>query len=152
MEEKNSNDLKMSNNYSDIEKDKLLEELLKEREFHNEINSLLIHDLKSPATILQMAEHIAKGYFADYERATSDLARNEALFKIKRLIQTMNNASKRIVNLAGILRLGEVTAEEIKENSEEFNVLEQIRKTLQSYDHYLIMNKQGGLIFEYPSS
>ena len=121
------------------------EELLREREFHREIEKLLVHDLKSPVAKLNMAEEMLDNYLGEIRDAKDKEERNKKIFEARRFLRVIGSSGRKVSDLAEILKLSDITPETLKKDSQKFNLWERLDETIQSYGHEMISQRELGL-------
>ena len=126
------------------------EELLREREFHREINGVLAHDLRSPIAVLSMAGYFLREELERISSAKTDEERTKAIKSMEDRIETVSSCGMNVSDLAQILNLTEITPEEINERREYFSFLEKIDEVMQAQAYQLSVRNQG-ISFEYSS-
>jgi len=121
------------------------EELLREREFHREIEKLLVHDLKSPVAKLNMAGEMLDNYLGEIRDAKDKEERNKKIFEARRFLRVIGSSGRKVSDLAEILKLSDITPEALKKDSKKFNLWERFDETIQSYEHTMISQRELGL-------
>lgn len=119
--------------------------------YGKELRRLVVHDLAGPVSNINCSEELMLALIERIEQSGSE-DRARVIFDLRRLIHTIGNSARAINDLSGILRLEDMTPEDLKKYKEEFSPLEKIRGAIQAYEHQMISQRQLGVEFEYPSA
>ena len=125
------------------------EELLRQREFKQEIQSCFRHDIKNAVAVFGMCKEIMSPLIDKSEYGEGN-ERTEACYLLRRYLKSFDSAGLKIANLSDVLRLSSLSKEDLKEFSKPFKPVRVIDEVIRSYEHHLIMKNQSGARFYFP--
>ncbi|MBI2628955.1 HAMP domain-containing histidine kinase [Candidatus Pacearchaeota archaeon] len=130
---------------------RLEREFARELEFHGEIKQLLAHDLRSPASTLDLYIHEIKKTLDELEKDYGSLIPEELkerMFRFKGSLKQMMSAGRRVADMTKILDLSNLTPEEVAQESEEFYPAYKIDEVFKVWTHDAVRRGKG-LSLEY---
>jgi signal transduction histidine kinase len=126
------------------------EELLRRKESETELLDCLTHDLKNSVTVLEMGEEVVFPLIDKVEFSTDEKGRIESCYLLRRYVRSLINSGRKIKNLSDILKLTQISQEELEASSSHFSPLEIMDETIKSYEHHLIMKNNSGVRLYFP--